>query len=155
MAHFRDLAPCTYFGPTRIPLLAVGWLEAGHEVPPGPIPPEDVLTKLAEMLEVRSSYGFLGWHDCDLCRLGVGPRLLRFMLGSMSSSVEVEMGIRNLFVPAKDVAYVAPSLIFHSVDSHGYGPPLEFIEAVRACPEPKSAEYAAAVQAIFRTAPTP
>ncbi len=155
MAHYRDLEPCTYFGPTRLPLLAVGWLQAGHEVPQGPVPPVDVLIKLAQALEVPSSRGFLGWHDCDLCRLDLGPRTLCFMLGEMSSSMEVKMGIRNLFVPAKTVAYVAPSLLFHYVDSHGYGPPPEFVEAVRACPDPTSAEYASAVRAIFTTAATP
>lgn len=45
------------------------------------------------------------------------------MLGDMKSSMHVELGIRNLYVPAGRVTYVAPSLVFHSIDSHGYGLP--------------------------------
>lgn len=155
MAWFRDLDPCTYFHPTRVPLLAVGWLEAGHEVPQGPVPPLDVLQKLARMLEVDVSRGFLGWYDCEFCRLSVGPRPLQFMMGDMNESMHVEMGIRNLYVPAGPVTYVAPSLVFHYIDAHGYGLPQVFIDAVRACPDPATPEYRAAVLATISRDATP
>ncbi|MBL8923900.1 MAG: hypothetical protein JNJ54_33905 [Myxococcaceae bacterium] len=155
MAWYRDLEPCTYFGVTRVPLLAVGWLEAGHEIPQGPIPPVDVLRKLARMLDVDVSHGFLGWHDCEFCRLSVGPRELQFMMGEMDASQHVSMGIRNLFVPAGPVAYVAPSLVFHYLDSHGYGLPQVFVDAVQACPDPSTPAYRAAVLASLSRDATP
>ncbi len=50
-------------------------------------------------------------------------------------------GAANLWVPADDVVYVAPELVLHYVTGHKYLPPLEFIDAVMACPEQGSAAY--------------
>jgi hypothetical protein len=48
---------------------------------------------------------------------------------------------KNLFVPCGELVYVAPLLIVHYMNAHGYGPPLEFCQAVLACPPMRSMEY--------------
>lgn len=40
MAYYRDLSPCDYFF-GRAKLLAVGWLEGGHDYPRGRLPDEE------------------------------------------------------------------------------------------------------------------
>jgi hypothetical protein len=47
----------------------------------------------------------------------------------------VRFGAANLFVPADGCIYVAPSMIAHYIDEHGYDPPSCFWEAVLNCPE--------------------
>jgi hypothetical protein len=51
----------------------------------------------------------------------------------------------NIGVPAENLLYVAPEMVAHYVDLHGYLPPPEFIEAVMRCPSQGSPEYADAV----------
>jgi hypothetical protein len=61
------------------------------------------------------------------------------------------MGTANVFVPAGDVVFVAPSLLLHYIDSHEYQPPSEFQRAVKACPPMKSMAYLKAVKGIRAT----
>jgi hypothetical protein len=65
-----------------------------------------------------------GLHPCDLCVYR--PE---------------KQGTKNLFVPGDQRVYVAPELILHYVNAHGYRPPQEFCEAAIACPAMRSAEY--------------
>jgi hypothetical protein len=44
-------------------------------------------------------------------------------------------------VPGRGVVYVAPSLIPHYVDAHGYAPPRAFREAVLAGPPMRSVAH--------------
>jgi hypothetical protein len=144
MAYYADLADCTYCDPPRRDI-AIGWLEAGHPYTKGPPPGAEMIDKLARLALVAKG-GFMGWHDCSMCRLAVGPRTIDVMTAS-GSSVSIEMGIRNIFVPAKSGRlYVAPSLILHYIDSHEYAPPAEFMEAVRSCPAPEGEEYERALR---------
>lgn len=46
--------------------------------------------------------------------------------------LEIDMGISNVFVPADNFIFAAPSLILHYIHDHGYDPPLPFWEAVTA-----------------------
>lgn len=55
------------------------------------------------------------------------------------------MGVFNLFIPGDGVLYVAPSLILHYMDAHGYGPPKEFQASVMSCPPMRSMDYLKAV----------
>jgi hypothetical protein len=75
---------------------------------------------------------FMGFHRCDLC-LYEGPS-----------------GKRNLFVPSDGFAFVAPELIAHDMNAHGYRPPDEFCAAVLACPEMRSMPYLKALLAAAR-----
>jgi hypothetical protein len=46
--------------------------------------------------------------------------------------LEISIGVSNLFVPADNFIFAAPSLILHSIHGHHYDPPLPFWEAVMA-----------------------
>jgi hypothetical protein len=67
---------------------------------------------------------FMGIHECTLC-----PKDSR------------KVGYRNLLIPTRHLLYVAPELIIHYIEDHGYQPPKEFIGAVLKCPEQESADY--------------
>lgn len=56
------------------------------------------------------------------------------------------MGIGNLFVPAADTIFVAPSLIVHYIDAHEYCPPQPFKDAVLGCPKMRSMKYLKAIR---------
>lgn len=125
MAHYEDLQACDRFG-VWDRLLAVGWLEHGKPYARGTVSAA-FLARFRELAQnpwqpprARRRY-----HRCDLC---AGPT----------------WGDGNVFVPAGDRAYVAPNLLPHYVEAHGYAPPGEFIAAVMACP-PASEAYEAAM----------
>ena len=85
-----------------------------------------------------------GWHDCSLCgRKPTDGPLMRPIAGEPTM-----IGAANLFVPASDVLYVAPSLVIHYVEDHGYLPPEEFLVALRAV-EPTSARYRQACRRLW------
>jgi hypothetical protein len=52
-----------------------------------------------------------------------------------------------MFVPADGVIYVCPEGILHYALKHKYRPPVEFANAVLACPPPRSREYFQAIAA--------
>jgi len=142
MTYFKDLSPCTYFGSfitSAEKLKAVGWLAWGH-------PYKERQTELSEaqfhqllrLLQDPWEPGhFMGVHECEFCfdRSDSG----RFTLERYG--LVVHFGASNLFAPGKDCVYVAPSMIAHYVDKHGYEPPAEFWEAVVKCPEMDSETY--------------
>ena len=141
MTWFADLAPLTYF--TRQPgsLRAIGWLNANHGYAKGPVAEED-FARLCELLvDPWEPGGFTGSHACDLCRFTSGPTNVHFRKSSVS------VGHANLFLPAGDVLFVAPSLVVHYIDAHEYQPPPVFWEAVRACPPMRSLAYKKALLA--------
>jgi len=59
----------------------------------------------------------------------------------------VRFGAANLFLPADGFIYVAPSMIAHYIDAHGYDPPSCFWEAVRNCPEMRTPDFRQAMSA--------
>lgn len=125
MAHYEDLVEVKgKYGAWRR-LLAVGWLREGQPYSTGQVPPMLVPTLRAMVAaRVRPSNvpNPTRFHRCDLC-------------------AEPVYGQQRLFVPSKRVAYVAPELICHYIEVHGYAPPKEFIAAVLACPAAGSPEY--------------
>jgi hypothetical protein len=115
-----DLSP--YGGSPRI--VAVGWLERGHEYATGEVP-KPVYEKLeALLIDPWQPAAAAGAHPCDLCAF-----------------VAEKSGTKNLFVPSDGRVYVAPELIVHYVNAHRYRPPDEFCKAVIACPPMGSSEY--------------
>jgi len=90
-----------------------------HEYPRGDVP-LDVFQTLRELLvdpwEPASS---IGLHPCDLCL-----------------HEPEKCGSENLFVPGEQRVYVAPELILHCLNVHGYRPPDVVCDAVRSCPAP-------------------
>jgi hypothetical protein len=131
MTFYPDLGNETQAA-AGVVIRAVGWLHADHPYPRGDVPAAfvDRLQQFADhWAESTQTLGlpmFLGWHDCELC--SGGPR-----------------GSGNFGVPAGDVLFVAPELIVHYVQAHGYAPPRAFIDAVMASPLPGTQEYQAAV----------
>ncbi len=65
------------------------------------------------------------------------------------------MGFKNVWIPAgwrvlvgsggvrvlRPLVYVAPELIVHYIEAHGYRPPDEFIQAVLRCPPQDSPAF--------------
>jgi hypothetical protein len=133
---------CDYF---RVPapsewacrLIAIGWLESGHEFSTGPVDSR-LLEKLASLRpEFRSAFpaiGFRGLHACSLCK----------------DNVPLSDSHINLFVPTIGFVYVAPARIDHYIEGHWYAPPEHFVDTVIKCPSPTSAEYRAAMSAANR-----
>ena len=42
---------------------------------------------------------------------------------------------------ARDLLFVAPEMVVHYIEEHGYSPPAEFVEAVLRAPLPDTEEY--------------
>ena len=109
---------------------AVGWLDSDRPHTQGPVPPE-FLNRLREFVRLSNAsaealyFGaFGGFHTCDIC-------------GQAHDS-------RNFGVPAGGLLFVAPAMVAHYVEVHGYCPPAEFVAAVAASPLPDTPEYRAA-----------
>ena len=145
VTHFADLSPCTYFPfDAGDQFTAVGWLESDHEYSRGPVT-EELVARLTQLLvNPWQPWVTMGWHNCEFCRFSRGSRQFTF------ENTTIDMGISNLFVPAADTIFVAPSLIVHYIDAHEYSPPQQFQNAVLACPEMRSMKY---LKAIRKQAP--
>lgn len=131
MAYYPDLAACDYFGSgVAETLRAVGWLDADHAVPQGDVSRPWMLELTNALVAPWQPYSFAGSHECELCRFTGGPTTFGL------DGVEAPIGVSNLFVPTESVVFVAPSMVLHYIDSHGYAPPLEFQTALENCPEP-------------------
>ena len=142
MTYYPDLSACDYFGFIDAPLVAVGWLENGRPVPRGEVP-EQVFERLRELLREPWGPVFAGWHDCDLCVYRYGPSKMRTNPNAV--------GFKNVFVPGDAKIYLAPELILHYIDQHGYAPPSEFQQAVLDCPTMRSIEYLRAISELGLT----
>jgi hypothetical protein len=130
VTYYRDLGPITMIagGPA---IRAVAWLSPTRPVSRGHVDPPFV-ARLRDLCALwRESVSALRWgiymggHQCEFCS------------GFSAAG--------NLGVPAGDLLYVAPEMVFHYVERHGYAPPPDFVAAVLACPLPGTPEYAALV----------
>jgi hypothetical protein len=152
MAHYADGAPCDYFGPP--PLTAVGWLEPGFPYQRGEVEDPLVRALVALALAPLPVAATAGVHPCGFCRLSGG-------CGFRYRGASVPVGGSNIFVPAGDQLFVAPSMILHSMDAHEYAPPETFQRAVLACPPAQSAEFrqafleAGGARLLRRSSPNP
>jgi hypothetical protein len=146
MTWYRDLDPCDYFGESFAHRLkAIGWLFPGKPIPTGEVS-EAFFEKLCQLLQNPwNPVSCLGFHDCAFCRFTGAHMAMTFTRGRNTYQIRGS-STRSLFVPGNEVLYVAPELIAHYIDVHGYCPPEEFREAAMACPERRSAKY---LQAIF------
>jgi hypothetical protein len=136
MAYYIDLSLCDYFKRWQDVLVAIGWLDLNHPYATGEVSPA-FFSALVSLLENPWQPAALaGYQRCAFCRFTGGPSELRF------DERKIQLGNANLFVPAKNgKVYVAPALVAHYVDAHGYLPPMEFQEAVIKCPAMKSFAY--------------
>lgn len=155
MTYFADLSRCDYFGSfaREAHFVAVGWLDAVHPFPTGPIPAK-VKGRLLHFLQDpwHALDLFWGSHLCEICRpdgLQLGPNPTREEIASEIGREVAQfpsvpgIGHSNLAipVPGRMEIFVAPSLIIHYIESHQYCPPLEFQEALLKCPEINSDSY--------------
>lgn len=140
MTWYPDLDRCDYFRLEDVSSLrAIAWLERGHPFSEGEVD-DELLASLFEMAaNPWQPVLLLGWHDCSLCDDRDGPG--SFSLGER----RVTIGIANIFVPDRDVVFVAPSMILHYIAVHQYQPPRQFLEAVKRCPPMGSPQYVEAI----------
>ena len=125
MTYFADLTPHTYVktADTRT-VLNIGWLSDREPFPRGDTSAE-FREKLKELCQ-HPIHRHRGFHECDLCPAGRARA----------------RGNGQIRVVGRDgMCYAAPTLIEHYVESHGYCPPLAFIDAVvNGTPAPPDAE---------------
>lgn len=135
MTYFADLSPCTYFGPSAGRLIAIGWLDRDHPRATGSVT-SAWFRSLALLAQDPWQPGtYAGSHRCELCVHTGGPSSIQF------EDITIRVGVANLFIPADDGVYVAPSLALHYIDAHGYVPPDAFQRAVEDCPPMRSMDY--------------
>lgn len=135
MAYYPDFARCDYFGKWEDALVAIGWHEAGRPFVTGHVDKVffDALAHL--LVEPWQPAAVAGRQPCGMCRFTGGPSQMHV------NGEVISLGGNSLFVPGGDKIFVAPSLIAHYVDAHGYQPPAEFQRAVLSCPAMRSVEY--------------
>jgi hypothetical protein len=117
------------------PLLAVGWLERGHQYRQGAVSEVVIDALVAALVDPWQPYVSPGVHLCSLCRVSSGPRTVDY------KGTVVALGQANLFVPGSRCVYVAPSSIIHYIDAHEYAPPDAFCTALLSCPPMRSVAY--------------
>lgn len=140
MTWYEDLSRCDYFRRPDSALSAVGWLERGRPFPTGSVPVSDFARLVDMVASAWEPFIFLGWHDCDLCDEVRGPTRFEF------EGRRVDIGTRNIFLPVTgECVLVAPSMILHYIDVHGYRPPDEFFKAMHECPPMGSEAYLRAI----------
>ncbi|MEO0601543.1 MAG: hypothetical protein AAF211_08910 [Myxococcota bacterium] len=146
MAWFEDGGPIDYFRlQSEEHLVAMGWLEPDHDFVRGSVTPVDLASICGLLVDPWwPDFVFCGSHDCGFCAAPDGPSHVT------CSGVRVGIGWTNLFVPSIDehCVYVAPSMIVHYIDAHGYQPSSGFLEAVRRCPPMGSEAHLAALVGI-------
>ncbi|HEX8274548.1 MAG TPA: hypothetical protein VF615_18070 [Longimicrobiaceae bacterium] len=135
MTYIADLAEWDPLGPSNGRVLAVGWLEPGHDYTRGEASPEFFCALVALLVKPWQPFAAAGRHRCPFCRFTGGPTELRH------EGAVVQLGSANLFVPGDGCVFVAPSMAAHYVDAHEYSPPAEFQRAVLSCPPMRSMEY--------------
>lgn len=110
MAYYEDLTPYEYDTNNEDgKAVNVGWLAPSTHTPTTGEAPQSFLERL-KVLPIGHPYR--GWHVCEWCKR--------------------ESGNGDVRVPGDGVVYVAPALIAHYVEVHGYLPPQAFIDAVLA-----------------------
>jgi len=145
MSWFEDLGRRTQTH-SGCHVCAVGWLSANQPFTKGEVHSE-FLVRLKEFRDgARQSEAALGWstfmgiHVCELCWPGK----------QHEAPLKTASGLHNFGVPSRELLFVAPELVYHYVETHGYRPPDAFISAVRQAPLPGSEEYQTLVKPFRR-----
>jgi len=101
---------------------AVGWL--GYSYKKGRLGKKYVALLKGQVADAYQPFLYRGVHYCGHCNPESPAR-----------------GSLNLLIPHKRWLYVAPEMIVHYVEAHGYLPPREFLDALVACPPQRSDGY--------------
>lgn len=116
--YFEDLTPYAYTEirlPSDMPLLLnFGWLDTDHDYTRGQVDSSVV----EHLLGLAPEYAnrMRGFHCCPFC--GDGKQVVMYLSGQ-----PVYLGNAEIHITAGDATYVAPSLLPHYIDLHGYRPP--------------------------------
>ena len=134
MAYYEDLSDYVYApGFARAGTKTVGWLANGHEFPA--ITPDNEILELLWLYCSISVAAARGWHDCEFCPVGSARYFER-------NGQRLSLGTAETRVFSRDGRiFAVPTLIYHYVAVHHYGPPAEFLRALREGPRPPSKEY--------------
>lgn len=135
MTYYPDFATLNLFGETKVSVLAIGWLDPQHDYKRAAVSSQFFESLIGMLVDPWQPAIVAGVHRCAFCRFSGGPAEFRY------AGVTARLGAANLFVPSDQRVLVAPSLIAHYIDAHGYAPPAEFQEAVHRCPPMKSVQY--------------
>jgi hypothetical protein len=126
MSFFPDMGPRSLMA-VGDHVRAIGWLHPGHPYTKGEVPVE-FLARLKEFVarsgKSAEALCFGAWggiHTCEFCGKA--------------------HGVANFGVPCDDLLFVAPEMVVHYIEQHGYCPPAEFVAAVLRSPLPDSEEY--------------
>jgi hypothetical protein len=126
MSFFPDMG-CESLVAAGDHVRAIGWLHPDHPYTRGEVPAE-FLARLKEFAALSGDsaealyFGaFGGYHTCEFCGRA--------------------HGIGNFGVPSNALLFVAPEMVVHNIEQHGYSPPAEFIAAVLQTPLPDTEEY--------------
>ncbi|MEU7511536.1 hypothetical protein AB0B13_05930 [Streptomyces sp. NPDC042898] len=112
--EYLDLSDYEYT-PSIVPMLNVGWLGGKHGIPQhGKHPMLAEAVPLLTGRHSRVSRVALGWHDCEFCEAGA----------------RIEGNGEFVYYARNGSTYCAPVMLIHYVESHGYCPPTEFIDAI-------------------------
>ena len=119
--HYADLTPFEYN--SAYSGLNVGWLDSAHEFPTGVVP-HGFLAALFGVIASgdHTRCAAAGGHVCNLC----DSRQAIYEL----DGDEIMVGNTEISVPYDGTDYIAPTLIYHYVQSHDYLPPEPFIRGV-------------------------
>lgn len=115
---------------------AIGWLHSDHPYTKGEVSAE-FLARLKEFAARSGTSAealyfamYCGFHTCEFCGRA--------------------RGIGNFGVPSGDLLFVAPEMIVHYAEHHGYRPLDEFVHAVMRSPLPDEEEYQLISQPFWR-----
>jgi len=107
-------------------MVNIGWLGASCTFEPGLVDPS-VRDRLLRLAAQRRNL-MRGFHNCEMCSMDSPIEVP----SSWASSGIQYLGNGEIHVPSTSgVIFSAPTLVIHYIDSHGYCPPQEFLDAVR------------------------
>jgi hypothetical protein len=126
--YFPDLSPYRYGGAAAVPrVVNIGWLSGDHAFTTGEVP--DSFVACVRELVASPVNLYRGFHDCEFCpeppvtvRNGI-----RLKEGPPGTTGNGEIRV----IGQDGITYVAPALLLHYIEAHGYQPPPAFIVAVR------------------------
>lgn len=133
--QFEDLAILSVDFGVSCEARAVGWLDPAQAYATGRVPHGVFDALMTLSVNPWQPTATLGVHRCGFCVHTGGPGLVQ------KDDWSVRIGNRTLFVPGERVLYVAPVMVVHYIDAHGYKPPEEFVQAVLACPPMRGMAY--------------
>ena len=127
--YFDDLSPYQYGRAAPDPTIVnVGWLSRDHDYQTGKTAPE--FLEAMRALVAAPVNLFRGAHLCEFCPappVVTTPKGLRLIEPPPGTSGNGEIRV----VASDGRTYVAPVMVLHYIQAHGYRPPQAFIEAVQ------------------------